>query len=220
MSRQKGRARSPPESLARIFRTAWVGSRCNRDPSRRAAGPAVPAGRAFCKITQPHGKLSSHIPVGESPTGTGGSPVPPGIGNEREISGLAICLRVQPTGGSVSGDGFRRRDADGGNRDGRAPQATRCRQWIQGWLWSRRHVRRSLGEGGCPPMSSRRLDATSNQARAFKFPRFPAGNFGCCGVPKWIKMLIGIALLPVCLATAMAVWRDTPLLSNSCKSEN
>ncbi len=31
-------------------------------------------------------------------------------------------------------------------------------------------------------------------------------NCGCCGVPKWVKMFVGILLLPVCLATAKALW--------------
>jgi 2'-5' RNA ligase len=34
---------------------------------------------------------------------------------------LAMCLRTHATGGSVSGEGFRRRDADGCGRDDRAP---------------------------------------------------------------------------------------------------
>ena len=33
-------------------------------------------------------------------------------------------------------------------------------------------------------------------------------------MPKWVKLLVGIALLPVCLATAMAVWRVIAQTSN------
>src|ERR1017187_7413743 len=34
---------------------------------------------------------------------------------------LAMCLRIQPRGGPVSGEGFRPRDADGCGRDDGAP---------------------------------------------------------------------------------------------------
>jgi hypothetical protein len=39
-----------------------------------------------------------------------------------------------------------------------------------------------------------------------KYARFRAGNFQFWLVPKLVKMFIGILLLPVCVATAKAVW--------------
>ncbi len=36
-------------------------------------------------------------------------------------------------------------------------------------------------------------------------------NANSAGVPKWLKMVVGILLLPVCLATAQALWRVVAL---------
>jgi phage portal protein BeeE len=54
---------------------SWV-ERATR-PSRRATGPAEVGGQPLCKETPSDGRMSPPVPAGESPTGTGGSPVPP-----------------------------------------------------------------------------------------------------------------------------------------------
>src|ERR1017187_4974503 len=78
---------SPP--LARIFHRAWVESRFSRDPCCRATGPAEDRRQLFCKKAAFESRMSSLVAVGESPTATGGSPVPPiGFGAGYEISGL------------------------------------------------------------------------------------------------------------------------------------
>ncbi len=46
-------------------------------PSRRATGPAEPGGQSVRTNAAFDGRFSSPVPVGASPTGTGGSPVPP-----------------------------------------------------------------------------------------------------------------------------------------------
>jgi len=72
----------------RTLPAAWV-ERATR-PSRRATGPAEDSGQSFSKRTVSDGRMPSPIPVGESPTGTGGSPVPPtAFGSGYEMSGLA-----------------------------------------------------------------------------------------------------------------------------------
>jgi hypothetical protein len=74
--------------LARIFRSSWV-ARATR-PCRRATGPAERHLRLWANALPHDDTLSNQVPVGESPTGTGESPVlPSDIGCVYEISGLA-----------------------------------------------------------------------------------------------------------------------------------
>jgi len=78
-----------------------------RDPFRRATGPADNSGQPFCIIAAFDSKLRFPDPVGESPTATGGSPVPPsGFGRECEMTGLAaatddLALRQEDKSGMV-----------------------------------------------------------------------------------------------------------------------
>jgi hypothetical protein len=81
--------------LARIFRSLWVTSRFHRDPCRRATGPAERRLRLWANALPHDDTLSLQVPVGESPTGTGESPVlPSDIGCDYEISGLAPNPRL------------------------------------------------------------------------------------------------------------------------------
>src|ERR1700722_7306460 len=70
----------------RSFLRQWVG-RATR-PSRRATGPAAHRGPQSSNATWANRELWPHVPVGGSPTGTGGSPVLPLLGG----GSIAICL--------------------------------------------------------------------------------------------------------------------------------
>ena len=67
--------RLEPARLARIFPASWV-ARATR-PSRRATGPAEGRVPLLAEVLPHDYSPSVPFPVGESPTGTGGSPVPP-----------------------------------------------------------------------------------------------------------------------------------------------
>ena len=72
----------------RIFRSPWV-ARATR-PCRRATGPAEGQIRLLAEALGHNSRASHSVPVGESPTGTGGSPVLPNQNGARhEMSGLA-----------------------------------------------------------------------------------------------------------------------------------
>jgi hypothetical protein len=71
--------------LIRLFPSSWV-ERATR-PYRRATGPAEDQKRLLPNALHPESTPSLSIPVGESPTGTGGSPVPP----DHNGAGYKIC---------------------------------------------------------------------------------------------------------------------------------
>ena len=85
-------------ALTRIFHGSWVASRFHQDPCRRATGPAETHLRLWAKALPHDDSLSLQVPVGESPTGTGESPVLPiEIGCDYEISGLKLeCGGLPP----------------------------------------------------------------------------------------------------------------------------
>ena len=78
---------TPTIAPALIFHSAWV-PRATR-PCRRATGPAEFGMRLLARVLRQNFGSSLSVPVGESPTGTGESPVPPNqSGAGYEISGL------------------------------------------------------------------------------------------------------------------------------------
>jgi hypothetical protein len=95
-----------------------------------------PEGRLRATFVEGHGfgnSLSCSVPVGESPTGTGGSPVPPVPGGSGyEMYGLAPALGFRPAGGVncfiyLAHRSFAARQADGTSAlRGEAPHAAQA----------------------------------------------------------------------------------------------
>ena len=76
-----------------ILHGSWV-ARATR-PCRRATGPAEAGMRLLAKALRQNFSPSLSVPLGESPTGTGESPVPPNRSwAGYEISGLGLGLRL------------------------------------------------------------------------------------------------------------------------------